>query len=145
MPNGNLRDYYWRIVAFLAGCWEFLDARHSAFQFPSDGEVEHTGALNATIVFWNGARLYTRASLDERAAAAIREYDYAYIYYDRRGKRIFQYDDAPHHPGLSTHPHHLHLGAKLERGPERVHPTDIPRAEFIAVVEKIIEQIERSE
>lgn len=143
MPNGQLRDYYWRIVAFLAGCWEFLDARHPAFQFPSDDEVEHTGALNATIVFRNGARLYARASLDERAA--LREYDYAYIYYDRLGRRIFQYDDAPHHPGISTHPHHLHLGAKPKRGSERICPTDIPRVDFIAVVEKIIEQIEHAE
>lgn len=95
MPSGQLRDYYWRIVACLAGCWEFLDARHPAFQFPSDDEVEHTG--------------------------------------------------APHHPGISTHPHQLHPGAKPKRGPERLCPTDIPRVDFIAVVEKIIEQIERSE
>ena len=47
---------------------------------------KNTGALNATIVFRDGSRLFVRASLEERGE--IFEYDYAYIYYDRRGRRV---------------------------------------------------------
>jgi hypothetical protein len=89
MPKGKLRDYYWRIATFLAECIEFLDTEHSAFEFPGDDEVEHTGAFCATIVFRDGSQLYVRASLDE--GAEVREYDYAYICFDRNGRRVFQY------------------------------------------------------
>ncbi|MDP2778405.1 MAG: DUF6516 family protein, partial [Anaerolineales bacterium] len=27
-------------------------------------------------------------------------------------KRIFRYDNAPHHPEISTHPHHKHSGPR---------------------------------
>ena len=27
-------------------------------------------------------------------------------------KRIFRYDNAPHHPEISTHPHHKHIGER---------------------------------
>jgi len=142
MSDGKLRDYYWRLFTFLAERIEFLDTRRSAFQFPGENEVENTGALNASIVFRDGSRLFVRASLDERAE--ILEYDYAYIYYDRRGKRVLQYDDAPHHPDVSTHPHHLHRGEKPKHGTERVYPIDVPRVDFIAVVEMIIERLRKT-
>jgi hypothetical protein len=48
-------------------------------------------------------------------------------------------------PDIPLFSFRLHLGAKPKRGPERICPTDIPRVDFIAVVEKIIEQIEHSE
>lgn len=33
------------------------------------------------------------------------KYTYALIYRDRK---IYGWDNAPHHPGLATHPHHFH-------------------------------------
>ena len=30
-----------------------------------------------------------------------------------RGAPAFRYDNAPHHPHLSTYPHHKHLGNEL--------------------------------
>lgn len=37
--------------------------------------------------------------------------DYAY-HWERRGQtgEIFRWDNAPHHPQISTHPNHLHKG-----------------------------------
>ncbi len=140
MANGKLRDYYWRLVTFLAECLEYLDSEHSAFQFPADDEVINTGVLTATLVFRDGSQLYVRASLDERAE--VREYDYAYTYHDRRGKRIFQYDDAPHHPKIPMHPHHLHRGGSRKRKKERVYAIDVPQVDFITIVEKVIGRME---
>jgi hypothetical protein len=139
MANGKLRDYYWRISSFLAERSEYLDREHSAFNFPSDHEVENTSALSATLIFRDGSQLYVRTFFDDRAE--IREYEYAYIYYDPHGKRVFQYDDAPHHPQVSTHPHHLHRSEKLKRGRERVYEIDLPRVDFISIVEKAIKRV----
>ncbi len=139
MSNGKLRDYYWRISSFLAERSEYLDREHSAFDFPSEHEVGNAGALRAVLIFRDGSQLYVRAFFDDRAE--IREYEYAYIYYDPRGKRVFQYDDAPHHPHVSTHPHHLHRGDKPKRGRERVEAIDVARVDFIAMVEKAIARV----
>ena len=140
MPDGKRRDYYWRIVTFLAERLEYLDTEHSAFQFPSDDEVDYTGALRATLVFRDDSQLYVRASLDDRAE--VREYDYAYIYYDSSGKRLLQYDDAPHHPEVSTHPHHMHRGERPKRKRERVYAIDVPRVDYIVMIEKAIEYLD---
>lgn len=136
MPNGKLRSYYWRIATFLAECSGDLDTEHPAFLFPDEGAVEFGKTLKATVIFRDGSRLNAQATLDDRAE--IREYDYAYIYYDRRGARVFQYDDAPHYPELATYPHHLHRGEKPKRGKERVEAIDMPRVDFIAVLQKVI-------
>ncbi len=139
MANGKLRDYYWRVTTFLAECLEYLDSEHSAYAFPSSDEVENTGILSATLVFRDGSRLYIRTTLDNQAK--VREYDYAYIYLDHQGNRIFQYDDSPHHPEVSTHPHHLHRGDKPKHGRERVDAIDLAQVYFIAVVDKIITRL----
>lgn len=73
MPDGKLRDYYWRIVTFLAERLDDLDTEHSAFHFPNDDEVEYAGVLRATLVFRDGSQLYVRAALDDRAE--VHEYD----------------------------------------------------------------------
>jgi Family of unknown function (DUF6516) len=139
MPNGKLRGYYWRISSFLAERSEYLDTEHSAFLFPDEDAVEIRHALEAVLVFRNGSWLRVRAALEDRGG--IIEFNYAYIYYDPRGKRVFQYDDAPHHPHVSTHPHHLHRGEKPKRGKERVYEIDLPRVDFISIVEKAIKRV----
>ena len=40
--------------------------------------------------------------------------DYTYHYQDRQNNLIFRYDNAPHHPEVSTHPHHKHTPQGLE-------------------------------
>ena len=138
MSDGKLREYYWRIWTHLTERSEYLDTENPAFQLPEYDEVENTGNLNATLVFRDGSHLYVQTSLDDRAE--IREYEYAYVYSDSHGRRVFQYDDAPHHPRISTHPHHLHRGeAKGKK--ERVYALDIAHVDFVTVVEKIIHQL----
>lgn len=43
---------------------------------------------------------------------------YAYHYQDEAGKLIFRYDNAPHHPTISTYPHHKHVGSTVEPAQE---------------------------
>ena len=44
---------------------------------------------------------------------------YRFQYMDKDGRMIFRYDNAPHHPEISSFPHHKHL-------PNRVLPASLP-------------------
>jgi len=135
VSDGKLRYYYWRIYSFLAERMYLLNVNHEDFQFPDASDVELGQRLKAVLVFRNGSRLFVRVRLD--ATAKVREYDYAYIYSGPSGKRIIQYDDAPHHPDISTHPHHLHKGEKPPYGKDKAYPLDIPRVDFFTVVSHV--------
>jgi hypothetical protein len=108
VTDGKLRQYYWHIYSFLAERSQILDVTHKTFQFPDESLVELGGIFKANIVFYDGSQLVVRTRLD--ATKDVQEYDYAYVYLDQSGKRIIQYDDAPHHSSISTHPHHCHRG-----------------------------------
>lgn len=45
---------------------------------------------------------------------------YAYTYL-RENRRVFRYDNAPHHSEIITYPHHKHIGHE-----DRLAPTDQP-------------------
>ena len=134
MSDGKLRAYYWEAFTALAEIADLLDTAHPDYSFPSEDEVEYTAALHATLVFKDGSRLIVHSWLD--ATAEVREHDYAYVYLDAEGNRVFQYDDAPHHPELSTHPHHVHKGRRPAKDPDRALPLDIPRVDFVTILDK---------
>jgi hypothetical protein len=51
------------------------------------------------------------------------------------GKRVFRYDNAPHHPEISTHPHHKHAGVR-----DTLSPTVEPMlAQILEEIEKLLE------
>lgn len=134
MSNGKLVAYYWEAFSALAEIADFLDTAHPDYSFPSEDEVECVAALHANLVFKDGYRLIVHTWLDP--TADVREYDYAYVYLDGQGNRVFQYDDAPHHPELSTHPHHVHKGPKPGKGTDRALPLDIPQVGFVTILSK---------
>lgn len=136
MPDGKLRAYYWDIFTTLVKVADALNPTHQDHNFPSEDEVEHTAALYATLVFEDGSRLIVHSWLD--ATAEVREYDYAYVYLDAHGNRVFQYDDAPHHPELPTHPHHVHKGRRPVHGSDEALSLDIPQVDFVTVLDKIV-------
>jgi hypothetical protein len=92
--------------------------------------VAYTAAFHASIVFIDGSRLIVRFSL--RADGDVEEYDYAYQYLDPQGSQVFRYDDAPHHPEIATHPHHLHRGSE-----DTVYALDLDHVDFVTVFNKI--------
>ncbi len=134
MSDGKLRAYYWEIFTALAEITDLVDTDHPDCILPAEDEVEYTGALNACLVFKDGSRLVVQSWLD--ATAAVVENNYAYVYLDAQGNRIFQYDDAPHHPELLTHPHHVHKGRKPRKGRDKALSLDIPQVDFLTVLSK---------
>lgn len=143
MSDGHFRWYYWQIRTLLDEKADLLHMDHPAYEICEDYEVEYTGTFRATIVFRDGSQLIVRFALG--SDDDIEEYDYVYQYLDRQGKRLFQYDDAPHHPGLSTFPHHWHRGPEPSgRKRDRAHALDINRVDFVAVFAKIEQQYLRA-
>ncbi len=139
MANGKLREYYWRIKTFIAEHAESFDSESSAFRFPEQDDLVNFELIDAVLIFRDGSKLYVRAALDYETV--VHEHSYAYVYYDAQGNRIFQYDDAPHHPEIATHPHHLHRDTKSKR--ERISALDVPQVDFITIVSKVIAQLKK--
>ena len=64
--------------------------------------------LKGTIIFIDGSSLrFLEYVLEEDNRLSRVSYRFHYIRQD--GSLIFRYDNAPHHPELSTFPHHKHL------------------------------------
>lgn len=74
-------------------------------------QLDHArGTLDGVIYFADGSRLeLTERIAIERSRPVKRDYRYQYV---RGGKAVFHYDNAPHHPGIATFPHHKHVGRK---------------------------------
>lgn len=68
---------------------------------------------------------------------------YFYSYFDPSGVRRFQYDNSPHHPHLSTFPHHTHKGPVPKKGKDIALDCDLAEVGFVAVVSKIEELLAR--
>lgn len=141
MADSKLRFYYWWIMTILAENVEFLNPEAVGYHPPDEFVVESRGHIEAAIVFKDGSRLIACAELDD--TAEVREYDYAYVYLDADGRRVLQYDDAPHHPEISTHPHHMHKGERPVEGKDPPYELDIPQVNFNTVLTKIIKDYVR--
>ena len=71
------------------------------------------GAISGQLSFHDGSSMDFGEViiLQERQIVKLR---YTYHYQDASGEMIFRYDNAPHHPTVSTHPHHKHVGPTIE-------------------------------
>lgn len=138
MPSGKFTDYYWTLRAFLAEKGTILDKAHPDYRFPEDDSpVYYTRYLEGCLVFVDGSRLRFEIALGLNEKHNVVEKRYFYGYYDQEGIRIFQYDNSPHHPELTSHPHHVHRGPRPREGKGRAFELDIPRVDFITVVSKV--------
>lgn len=54
-----------------------------------------------------------RSRQDIEGYRNVRRVRYKFHYQRADGTLIFRYDNAPHHPGLSTFPHHKHVGNSI--------------------------------
>ena len=71
------------------------------------------GVIQARLRFWDGSLLEFVEVLIEHGFVLIKT-DYAYHYQDANGQIVFRYDNAPHHPEVTTHPHHKHTPNAIE-------------------------------
>ncbi len=67
------------------------------------------GFLKATLFLEDGSVLEFSEVVDAHRTAKLK---YRYHYRDKDNRLVFRYDNAPHHPNISTFPHHQHSGAE---------------------------------
>lgn len=77
------------------------------------------GAIfEADVRFHDDSRLVIAEEVEQLGRREIRRIMYKYQYQHPDGTLIFRYDNAPHHPQLSTFPAHKHIaGSVVEAEP----------------------------
>ena len=60
--------------------------------------------LRVRVEIIDGSLLYVREAFFSHASK------YSYHWQTRTGELLLRWDNAPHHPEISTHPHHKHAG-----------------------------------
>jgi hypothetical protein len=79
---------------------------------------DYNGLVRCRVFFWDGSYLDVYEVVNTEQGYPIRvHYSYTYI---QDEKRVFRYDNAPHHPQILTFPHHKHVGPEdaLAESPE---------------------------
>lgn len=77
-----------------------------------DKRTLRAGLIRGDVYFADDSRLYFRELVEVQATVVRRMY--SYHYQDANATTIFRYDDTPHHPDLSTFPHHKHTGSEAD-------------------------------
>ncbi|HLA88581.1 MAG TPA: DUF6516 family protein [Anaerolineales bacterium] len=79
-------------------------------QITSLASDDYNGLLRCRVLFWDGSFLDVYEVVNTELGYPVKvHYSYTYL---ADGQRIFRYDNAPHHPEISTHPHHKHHGGR---------------------------------
>jgi len=145
MPvDGRIRAYYWNLRVFLEEKAAILNPEHPDYRFPEDDNlVYYTHHLEGCLVFIDGSRLRFELVLGFDEAYNVVEKRYFYGYFAPSEVRRFQYDNSPHHPHLSTFPHHLHKGPVPGKAKDIALNCDLAQVSFVAVVSKIEEMLMR--
>ena len=80
---------------------------------------DYNGIVRGRAFFWDDSFLDLYEVVSTELGYPVRiHYAYTYLQREQRG---FRYDNAPHHPGVITFPHHKHIGAQ-----DRLAPSDQP-------------------
>lgn len=90
------------------------------------------GLVRCRVFFWDDSYLDIYEAVSTELGYPIRlHYAYTYI---RNERRVFRYDNAPHHPEIATHPHHKHVGVT-----DRLAPADQPSlSQVLAEIEALL-------
>lgn len=93
---------------------------------------DYNGLIRCRAFFWDGSFLDIYEVVSTELGYLVR-INYAYTYI-RDGQRVFRYDNAPHHPEITTHPHHKHIGPE-----DRLAPADPPNlSQVFSEIEALI-------
>lgn len=98
---------------------------------------DYNGLIRCRVVFWDESFLDLYEVVSTELGYPVRVH-YAYTYV-REERRVFRYDNAPHHPEIVTHPHHKHIGPT-----DRLAPADQPSlSQVLDEIEGWLKQEER--
>jgi hypothetical protein len=101
----DILQYFDTITGIIEhGAVESLDVAY-------DSRAMTLGNVSGVLYLQDGSRLEFRelVAIRNRRPAKPR-YRYQYV---RAGEALFRYDNVGHHPGVSSHPHHKHVGRHI--------------------------------
>ncbi len=102
------------IEAYLQSLLDLVEASPvvRASNVTLDKRTPHVGMIRGDLYFADDSCLHFRELVEVQTTVVRRMY--SYHYQDADANLIFRYDDTPHHPGLSTFPHHKHDGNEAD-------------------------------
>ena len=80
-----------------------LEIESMKFDLASDSAI-----FEAELRFTDGSRLIIEEHLNDDLSHSDQRSKYKFHFQDATGEMIFRYDNSPHHPKLTTFPHHKH-------------------------------------
>jgi hypothetical protein len=96
-----------------------------------EDHLRDSGSIKGRLTFYDGS-LLEFIEIVRLHNKKIIKLHYAYHYQNSDSILIFRYDNAPHHPSISTHPHHKHIGIEIE-------PSEPPNLnEILCEIEQLI-------
>ena len=138
MATWLIERYYWD---FYSTIYEYTDIINADNFFLSSPDVAvYEGIIKARLEFIDGTRLVAEILLQVTADYKIYEERYYYGYYEA-DRRIFAYDNRPHHIHISTFPHHKHVGQVSDEDiayPADIHPVNL--ANVLTNIQEMIKQ-----
>jgi len=136
MTTWLIEQYYWD---FYSTIYEYADIINmdNAFLSSLDFAV-YEGIIKARLEFIDGTRIVAEILLQVTADYKIYEERYYYGYY-KANRRIFAYDNRPHHIHIHTFPHHKHMGEVSDE--DTVYPADIQPVNLATVLAKVQEYV----
>lgn len=98
----DIANYQWRLERSLSGRPGIVGVERADF----DRLSTHRAKIAFQLRFIDDSRLALKQTLDSaKCYPDYLKYSYEYL---RAGRELFRYDNSPHHPEVSTHPHHKH-------------------------------------
>lgn len=125
------------INAYLHRLYDSINSRGyvQIEQLVFDNRSNQRGSIRGRLRFYDNSLLDFGEVLVVRNGQIVK-LRYAYHYQDAGGGMIFRYDNAPHHPEVSTHPNHKHAGSAIEPA----QPPDL--SEVLREIEQLIFEAE---
>lgn len=113
-----IREYFDDVNELLANCPLAV-----SFQFDFTVIDIDRGYWKSEVIFRDGYELHPFEYVITKHNELLIE-DYRYHFQDPGDKVIFRFDNAPHHPEVESHPHHLHQ-------PDGIFPSTKPQLEEV--------------
>lgn len=102
------------LQGYLARLADTLHSRHDITLEELRLMLTTVGAIfQANARFYDGSRLLIVEEVERVSSRDVRRVAYKFHYQQTDGTLVFRYDDSPHHPHLSTFPHHKHAGDSI--------------------------------
>ena len=83
----------------------------SSWQYEEDARTPTEGFFKARVIFVDNSFLEFREYVNT-TVRPVHRYSYSF-HYQKQNQLIFRYDNTPHHPQLSSFPHHKHVGLNV--------------------------------